>query len=410
MPNELNCWEFNDTKDGIVYKPTEYIIQAYQELFQRVFPELNLDTSTPQGQLIEDLVNKDTQTLQLIQEIANSFFNGGNGRWLDNTLWLNFRLLRKKDIKSSVIVNIEGKPGIIIPNNFQISDGNNIFTIIDSYTIPVEGKGTFLFIGGMEQVNANTLTNIVTPLEGIYRVNNPEQSTQPIPEESDTDFYKRALEYQSISNSATLSSIVSYVYQVEGVKKVAAYENFTGKPVVYKNVTFDPHSFGIAVSGGISDFIAKAIQDKKAPGPAMVGNTAIILPDPTNPEIYYTYMFFRPSSIEIFFEIKVKLYPNSPSNYESVIKKALIDYISKKGIGETITQGECISNILSFMHGNIEIETLKLGKDKSAIGYTPVEIDFAQEAFTLEDSITITGSVVDANKSNIYSKNLKVSQ
>lgn len=408
-PTDLNAWQLNDTRDGLIYKPTEELKKAYEELFTSIFPELNLDTSTPQGQLIEDLVYKDTQTLNLINEIVNSFFNGGNGRWLDNTNYLNYRLTRKKNIPSSAIVTIEGKPRTTIQKGFIVSDGSEEFIYNSGEAVVgLNGYVDIEMIGGNTQVKANTLTNILTPLQGIYRATNKNQSTEPVALESDSDFYQRALKYGAISNSATLNSMISYVYGIDGVEKVSGYENPGSQPLTYRGTTFEPHSFGLVVKGGYDNDIGLAIQDKKAPGPAMMGDTLVVVPDPFESTILYTYKFFRPSINQISFKVNVKLYNNTPSNYKEVICNALINYISKKPIGATITQGECICEVLKHTNNNFEITDLQLSKAPSTtMGYTPLELDFIEEAFTNSDSINIISELSDKNKNGVYSKNLK---
>lgn len=411
QPNDLNAWQLNETKDGLIYKPTEDLKRAYEALFLNIFPELNLDTSTPQGQLIEDLVAKDTQTLALINDIVNSFFNGGQGRWLDNTNYLNYRLIRKKNIPSFAIVTVEGKKGTVIQKGFTVSDGEQSFVYEGAQVdIGEDGYIDIQMTGGDVQVKANTLTNILTPMQGIYRVNNKSQSTEPTPLESDTSFYKRALQYGAISNSATLFSMISYILNVDSVEKCIGYENPTNKSIKYKGTVFDPHSFGLVIKGGAEYDIAKAIQDKKAPGPAMMGDTSIEIPDPLEQKIMYIYSFFRPNPTSIQFKINVKLFNNTPSTYKDRIIESLVTYIQKLEIASTITQGECICEVLKITNDDFEITDLQLSKLDGALGYSPIELNFTDEAYVSPDNINIISTLADINKNSVYSKNLKNSE
>ena len=42
-----NLWTFNDDKSGLQFSQTSDIENAYKDLFKRIFPDINLDPSTP---------------------------------------------------------------------------------------------------------------------------------------------------------------------------------------------------------------------------------------------------------------------------------------------------------------------------------------------------------------------------
>ena len=73
-----NLWTFNDDKSGLQFSQTSDIENAYKDLFKRIFPDINLDPSTPAGQIITYLTEQDTATIQGIQDFVNYFFFGVN--------------------------------------------------------------------------------------------------------------------------------------------------------------------------------------------------------------------------------------------------------------------------------------------------------------------------------------------
>lgn len=394
----LSPWQLTDDGQRLVYKPTSDIQSKYQIVFSTIFPNISIVPSTPQGQLITGLTEQDTNDLNLTSEMANSFFLGGEGQWLDDWAWMMYRLIRKKAIPSSVIIDVEGSNGAVITSGFTVSDGSLNYRYDGEYVMPQNGKGQITCIcteiTEKESV-IGSVTNIVTPLQGIFRVTNPNNSTPALLEESDSEFYNRCIKFGSSTQNGSIASIASAVMNVEGVSKVNSYDNAEDTQQIFQGTTFDPHSFGIVALGGTNEDVAKAIQDSKPAGIPMMGDTSVSLPSKSeryakDPAYNKDYKFFRPQNVPLKFEVVVGLNALSPQNYEEIIKSALIWYVNQIDIGGSVNISEASCAVLGYALGKFTIKSIKFGKKSGATGIDSIDLQFVELATLSNTDITVT--------------------
>ena len=67
-------WKLKDDKSGLEFQFTEAIESTYKELFNKIFPNINTEASTPIGQIITHLTEQDSATITAIQDLINYFF------------------------------------------------------------------------------------------------------------------------------------------------------------------------------------------------------------------------------------------------------------------------------------------------------------------------------------------------
>ena len=190
-------WQLNDSKTGLVFTGAGDIKAQYEELFKRLFPNLNLDPSTPQGQLISAKTEQLLHMIAGLENIANSFFFGGSGQMLDIWAWNIFRARRKEAVAGFVVITIEGQQGTDIPAGFEVSDGTLFYRLEKPLTIPQGGtiEGTFICQEVTENISlAGQITQIITPIVGVDRVENAAPSSKGVERESDSDFKQRCIE------------------------------------------------------------------------------------------------------------------------------------------------------------------------------------------------------------------------
>lgn len=384
-----NLWTFNDDKSGLQFSQTSDIESAYQDLFSRIFPDISLDPSTPVGQIITYLTEQDTATIQGIQDFVNYFFLGGNGQMLDLWAYNQYRITRKSAVKGKVLIDIIGVPETIIPSGFIVSNGELQFETYAEYTIGDSGSIQIQF----QQVEAsekialqNTITQIVTKIDGVDSVNNPNSSTSGTLRESDTQFYKRALEYGSIYKNSSFASILANIANVSGVEKISGYENPTKDEFLYKGITMTPHSICVCVLGGSDLDIATEFSYSKPPGCAMVGDIEVPV-EVDGKEI--KYYFYRPTIKALKFEVSCVIYTNSPSSYQTIIKEAIKEYINNLNIGVDITQPS-ISKVCEGVANGFVIDSVKIGLKSGAVGWDTIELKLNEMASVSDDDISVT--------------------
>lgn len=393
----LSPWALSDDKQTLIYKPTADLLEKYRTIFKTIFPNINTDPTTPQGQIITALTEQDTNDLSLIADMANSFFLGGNGAWLDDWAMMMFRLSRKDGTPSSVIVDVEGSPRATITDGFLVSDGNLDYEFKGTYIIPDNGKGQITCICTTiteEESKAGSVVNIVTPLQGIYRVSNPNNSTPAILVENDSDFVKRCLKYGTAFRNTSIASIASEVMNLKGVIKVNAWDNSSKNEVTFKGTQFDPNSFAVVVLGGDDKEIAQALQNTKPPCTAIMGDVEVSLPNQNEryanrPDYNITYKFFRPTNIPLKFEVVVKLENRSPNNYKQIVQEAISDYVNAVAIGGDVNLSEASCAILRYSNASFPIKSIKMAKKEGTLGLDPISLDFKELATIALDDIMV---------------------
>lgn len=386
IQDKSNLWSLSDT-GNLQFSYKDDILSEYQNLFKTIFGDINIDESTPQGQIITSLTQVDLSTISYLENLANAFFFGGSGEFLDKWAWNLYRITRKQGIPSSVVITITGRPETEIPADFIISDGSQNYKIESPTQIPAGGeiKANFINLEINDKTsNANTITQIVTNINGVERVTNEAPSTMAIMRETDAQLFNRCLYFGSTATNASFRSILANVAQVQGVSRIAGAENVLDTAQTINGVELTPHSICIVVDGGENEAIAKAIQESKATGCDMVGTTEQIL---YIDKQKYTYKFYRPTQVALQAQITVsKTGALIPANFETTIKNSLADFINSLDIAKTITQPLLSNALIKAVGDGLNIDDLQFSLKNEALSYNLIALKLNEVAFiSLED-------------------------
>ena len=392
--NKSNLWSLNDT-GTLEFSYKDEILAQYQNLFKTIFGDINIDESTPQGQIITSLTQVDLATISYLENLANAFFFGGSGEFLDKWAWNLYRVVRKNGTPASVIITITGRPDTEIPADFTISDGSQNYIIESPTEIPETGeiKAKFINLEINDKTSSpNTITQIVTNINGVERVTNEAPSTLAIMRETDAQLFNRCLYFGSTATNASFRSILANVAQVQGVSRIAGAENVLDTPQTIQGVELTPHSICIVVDGGENEAIAKAIQQSKATGCDMVGTTEQIL---YIDKQKYFYRFYRPTQISLQAQITVsKTGALIPANFETLVKNSLADFINSLDIAKTITQPLLSNALIKAVGNDLNIDDLQFSVKNKTLGYSPIILKLNEVAFiSLSDIKVVNASV-----------------
>ena len=392
--NKSNLWSLNDS-GTLEFSYKDEILAQYQNLFKTIFGDINIDESTPQGQIITSLTQVDLATISYLENLANAFFFGGSGEFLDKWAWNLYRVVRKNGTPASVIITITGRPDTEIPADFTISDGSQNYIIESPTEIPETGEIKAKFINleiNDKSSSPNTITQIVTNISGVERVTNEAPSTMAIMRETDAQLFNRCLYFGSTATNASFRSILANVAQVQGVSRIAGAENVLDTPQTIQGVELTPHSICIVVDGGENEAIAKAIQQSKATGCDMVGTTEQIL---YIDKQKYFYRFYRPTQIALQAQITVsKTGALIPANFETLVKNSLADFINSLDIAKTITQPLLSNALIKAVGNDLNIDDLKFSVKNQTLGYAPIVLKLNEVAYiSLSDIKVVNASV-----------------
>lgn len=377
---DSNLWSYNREKQCIEFAYKDDILAEYKEAFNSVFPNINTDESTPQGQLITSLVQGDLASIALMENIINAFFFGGGGSALDLWAWNLYRVQRKAGVKSQVVIRVSGIPGTQIPKDFKVSDGTHYYTIDNAVQIATAGFIDVNFTADELddfQAPANTINEISTAVVGVERVNNESAATEPTLQESDSDLFARCVKYGSIAQNASFRSILANVANVNGVTKIHGLENYTSETQTMQGLSLLPHSFWLVVKGGDTDTIAEAILQSRATGCGMNGD---ISDEVIIDSVRYEFKFSRPTQKSLAVSVEIAKSTIEDANYENFVKEAIENFINGLDIGALITQPNLANSVKSQISG-YEIVDIKLGVKGETLGYSAIQLNGNEEAY-----------------------------
>ena len=390
IAQNTNLWSLNDSGE-LEFSYKDDILAEYQSLFKTIFGDINTDASTPQGQIITSLTQIDLATISYLENLANAFFFGGSGDFLDKWAWNLYRVVRKNGTPASVIITITGEPSTDIPADFTISDGSENYIIEAPTRIGENGE----ILAKFNNVNindfvakANTITQIVTNVDGVERVNNDSNAIPAILRETDAELFNRCLYFGSTATNASFRSILAYIDQVKGVNRLAGAENVLNTAQTINGVELTPHSICIVVDGGENEAIAKAIQQSKATGCDMVGTTEQIL---YIDKQKYIYRFYRPTQVALQAQVTVSEANTAyiRSDFEKITKDALANFINHLDIAKTITQPLLSNALIKIVGSDFNIDDLQFSKKGESLAYSPINLKLNEVAIISLDDIEV---------------------
>jgi uncharacterized phage protein gp47/JayE len=280
LPTDANVSTL--TQAGLAVESLPNLVQFLILCMQTIYGvDINVDSNSPDGQLINIFAQCTTDQLEVILDAYNAMaISTSYGVRLDQLVALN-GLARKQGTytQAKVVVTIAQAltlPGLdqtAIPA-FEVADNaGNQFQLITSYIAGGSGTPTLTFRAvniGQVQTSANTITNISTPTLGISAVNNPSIASDIIGVNEETDAQLKVRQAQSFNLAAIgpSDSMESALRNVPGIVDALVIENNTAGTIN----TVPPYSVWPIVNGGTPTTIAAAIYAKKSPGTPMKGS------------------------------------------------------------------------------------------------------------------------------------------
>ena len=281
LPTDLNVSTL--TQAGLAVKSQTNIVAYLVSAFQAIYgADINVQSNSPDGQLINIFAQADADMLELLLSLYNSLsVETAYGTALDQRVALNglTRIAGTYTLANVVVtitqaLTIPGLDQSTVPS-FTVSDNaGNQYQLVTSYVASGSGTPTLIFQAvdiGQIQTSANTITNIITPTSGITAVNNPSISSDSIGvnEETDSQLKIRHARGFALASTGPSDALEAALKQVPGIVDAYVYENATSSPVgsTPANGVWCIVNPGTATAAAI----ASAIYAKKGPGAPMQG-------------------------------------------------------------------------------------------------------------------------------------------
>ena len=377
------------TDNGLKISDTSTILQQVQNVFLTAFPNLNVEPSTPQGQIITAITELFTKAQTDIVEFANIFVNGGTGIWLDAYCKTNFGIIRKTASKGSITALISGAVGTVIPAGFTAKSGDYEFETISEYIIEAGGScyaELFAKDNGDFSINADTLTTIITPVSGVERITNPYESVSGSDTETDNELRLRASNSLTYRATSIFDGMLAQILQLSGVQKVAGYENNTKNAVEYKGITCQPNSIAVVCKGGDLQAIGKVILENKTVGANVMGDIDINVYEEISKQTS-TMRIYRPTQVALKAELQVAINNLTTQDYADQLKNQIMSIIDAYDINDEIIPFQVASSI-SLM--NVKLVDFKMGLASATATYNPIQLNFTDEATISPANIVVS--------------------
>lgn len=240
--------------------------------------------------------------------------------------------------------------------------------------------------GPLEQ-EANTITQIITPVLGWDSITNPLEASAGTLKEADEELRIRFRNTKLERSSNILDSLYSALLNLTGVDEVAIYENDTD--VTDSNGVL-PHSFLPVVLGGSSQLIAETIWENKPMGIRSQGNTVISVTDTQG--FPHDIGFERPNPVTIYIIVNLSINPEStlpfPGDGEAQVIASIQDYASTNfGVGDDVIYSRLYTPI-NEIPGH-QIDSLFIGTSPAPVGMSNIVVAFNEIASFESVNITV---------------------
>lgn len=245
--------------------------QGFTDIYTIDDPDINFDSNTPDGQLIELFAYAGTTIREMITEVYNSCDpDKCVGAVQDNRYQINY-LTRKQGsytlqniaITVNKTVELQGLDAAYNEpeaSAFAASDDNgNIWYLVDSSTLSVGTTVKEFRAQNMGEVipTIGTITNMVTIIPGVVSViNNVGATSIGKDEESDSDFRIRRERSVALASRNSVDSMEGNLLALDGVVDVKIHENRTNST---DSTGTAAHTIWAIVQGGANSDIAEVI-------------------------------------------------------------------------------------------------------------------------------------------------------
>lgn len=382
------------TEQGFIRKTKSEIIRDMKDRASSLLgPDTDLSESSEDGLRILMQADLFDEVWQKIEDVFYSnFLETSFGVSLDRVV-AEGGVERAKPKRSIVPLRFEGVPDSPIEVGIISQTPQGIqFITIESGVILGDGFGTVLAqaiqFGVIGNVEANSITEINTPKNGILSVTNPESATQGRIRETDPELISRYKE-RGTSGGSSAVQIQNLLKNEQSIITAKVYENATkledadGRP---------PSCMEAVIEGGSPEQIGNIFIKNWPGGIESFGEETITIID--NENIPRTYKYSRPTDVQIYVKITIETTDKWIEGSEQVVKTNCIKIVGGTdtiGPISTVYSGKGLGESLASW----ELEASQLGVDEfktdKVAGIKSIEIEIGISEPPEESFVNATG-------------------
>jgi len=373
---------------GIAPRDLTGYVELLEQLFRDTFGStINLDSETPQGQLIGILALVFAETDELGVYVANGLSpDTAAGRQLDDIGAL-FGIERIPGERSSVTVTLAGTQGTIVPAGSRVRTMDNaVFASTADAVIPAGGSVDQLFRSeevGHIQAEAGQLTGIVDVIPGWTSATNAAADMPGRAVESDSEYRERYRGEVAVHARSSLEAIRARVLAVPGVTQCITRDNTTAAAITVQGIQIPARSVMTVVDGGAASDIAAAIAAVKPVGIATAGDVTENVE--ISPGQTQAIRFRRVRRVPLAVTVSFKIFDEFPSTGVAQMRTNLLEYLAGFEIGQAVDERRLLTPLLSVPGHQITATAVALA-DGNALRAPQLD-----ELFTLASgNVTLT--------------------
>jgi hypothetical protein len=284
MPNAI-------TAAGLETQTETELVDFFTSAYEAIYgTDINLDSDTPDGQMMRIFVQVVVDLLDLVTQVYNGFDPDlAIGRVLDERVTYN-GIQRQAGTYTTTDCTIVIDQALTlfgldqdVEPVYTVSDNaGNQWNLVTTVSPSVAGTYSYTFrsaVPGEVLTTPNTITVPVTVVLGVVSINNPSTYlTLGINEESDAVLRVRRQKSVSLASQGYLAGLLAALENINGVTSAFVYENDTSGTVG----GVPGHSIWVIIAGsGYSDAsIAQAIYTKRNAGCGMFGSISYVVTQP----------------------------------------------------------------------------------------------------------------------------------
>lgn len=309
MPNIING-------DGLQVKTRAELVTEFTTALKAIYgDDIFLDSSTPDGQMMNIFIQAVLDLEDLLVQVYNSFdpdtaigntliercaINGvipkGGTFTITNVTIIVDRALNLAGLDAEI--NNPDGTGYTVADN-----AGNQYILAESQVIAAAGTYVYAFRAknpGAVLTVPNTIQTPVTVVLGVTSINNPTIYTSlGVNQETDAELRIRRQQSTALSSQGYLAGLLAALLNIEGVTSAFVYEN-TGGSTDGDGVP--SHSIWVIVQGGAAGDIGAAIYAKRNAGCGMKGDEVVDITQPDGSIFQVKYDIVEPEDLYIEFD------------------------------------------------------------------------------------------------------------
>jgi uncharacterized phage protein gp47/JayE len=369
------------SNEGFIPLTLDEIRERIHTKLEAFSPGIDLSVSSPDGQLVEIFGFELAQAWQELGLVFSSYNpNDAIGAGLRN-IGLISGLPYGAATRSQADIELIGVEGTVVPAGSIVSDaaGNEFATSFD-YTISPSTTTVpaVAVVSGSINVDAGTITNIVTPVSGWTSINQPLSGRVGDLPQTETE-YRNLRNRTVLRNSVHIEEVIkARINEDLGISQVQVLNNDTPLPLADGTPPSNIHvTVGEVPSNVTDEAIARVISLHKGLGTITYGSTSVTIDDSQGQphEVKFTKATAKP----VFMDIEVLFLDEDYAGAVENIRADLLAHISNLEAGEDLIWSRLFGIITPY--SKAQVNKLELSTD--GVTYNPSNIVFDEDEFAV---------------------------